>query len=321
MKHNTQTPLTFSHIILVAVLLFSIRLPAFAQKAKADDRVQFIDSIYLAAERTGLHTDSLLRFEFYFSDPDSNVLRKLSARLVQDTFEVIDIVPQGNNWKLRMTRHLQLSREAMEKLDARLRWLRYSFLADEYLGFAIKPRDPDPTSIPESAFHEYIYALSDDVLYWVSLRLVQIKNYPRAMVALHESLDRQVNADTIHFHLGNVLVATNEFNEGMAHWQEALRINPQYLEAHMRYAQLLFTNGFFKRALEHYQKADAIKPNDASILYHIAETLYHLGRYNESLTYAKRSRSLDKKNVYTKSLIKLLKEPAIKRLRRIYKDK
>jgi tetratricopeptide (TPR) repeat protein len=287
------------------------------QKMKAkDERTFLIDSIYEVAERSGLSADSVLRYEFYFADPDTVVLRKLATRLEQDTFEFISILPAGKAWKLGMTKHLRINRGAMEKLDARLRWLRYSFLADDYLGFTIKPRDPDPLAIDDSMFHAYVSGLPDAELYWVSNRLVQVRSYPKALVALQEGLARNIYPDTMNYQLGTVLVATNEFNDGMEYWDVALRINPDYLEAHMDYAGLLFTNGFFRRALEHYQKADQIKPNDAFILFHIAETLFHLERYNESLAYARRSYSLEKKHVYTKSLIRLLKEPRIRYLRK-----
>ena len=319
MHSRRKTRIPHSLYIPIALLLVAglhVQVHAQQKLKPKEERSFLIDSIYDAAERSGIKTDSLLRYEFYFADPDTSVLRKLGTRLMQDTFEIIAVKPTGKTWQLGVTRHLQIDRVGMEKLDARLRWLRYNFLADDYLGFVIKPRDPDPVVVDESNFHTYISALSDAELYWVSNRLVHVKSYPKALVALYESLNRKIYPDTINFQMGNVLVATNEFNNGMEHWDEAIRINPNYLEAHMRYANLLFTNGFFKRALHHYQQADKLRPNDAFILFHIAETLYHLERYNESLTFAKRSYKLEKKHIYTKSLIKLLKEPRIRYLRK-----
>lgn len=299
----------------LVLLCATVQLHAQKRNAK-EERLYIIDSTYTAAAQRGLNTDSVLRYEFFFADPDTTVLRKLATRLAEDTFEFISIIPADKMWKLGVTRHLRINREGMEPLDTRLRWLRYSFLADEYLGFSIKPRDPDPVSVEESVFHDYISTLSDDDLFWVSQRLSKIKSYPRALVALRESVGRNIYPDTIHFLMGHVLIATNEFNDGTDYWDKALRLNPDYLEAHMRYGHLLFANSYFKRSLEHYREADRIKPNDPFILYHIAETLYHLRRYNESLVYAKRSFALDKKHPYTKSLIKLLKEPRIRYLRK-----
>jgi tetratricopeptide (TPR) repeat protein len=322
MHRNTNTAWLHSfifkslHVCLWLTLLGSaFQLNAQKRNAK-EERLFLIDSTYTDASRRGLNTDSILRYEFYFADPDTAVLRKLATRLAEDTFEIISIEPADKVWKLGVTKHLRLNRDGMENLDSRLRWLRYSFLADDYVGFVIKPRDLDPVSVEESVFHDYISALSDDDLFWVSQRLSKLKNYPRALVALRESVGRNIYPDTIHFLMGHVLIATNEFNDGTDYWEKALRINPDYLEAHMRYAQLLYTNTYFKRALEHYQQADRIKSNDPVILYHIAETLYQLKRYNESLAYANRSYKLDKKHPYTKSLIKLLKEPRVRYLRK-----
>jgi tetratricopeptide (TPR) repeat protein len=322
MHRNTTTAILRSfiyksiHISLwLTLLCATVQLNAQKRNAK-EERLFLIDSTYTNATQRGLNTDSILRYEFYFADPDTAVLRKLAKRLEEDIFEVISIVPSGKMWKLGVTKQLRINRQGMEEFDSRLRWLRYSFLADEYLGFAIKPRDLDPVSVEESVFHNYVSRLFDEDLFWVSKRLSKVKSYPRALVALRESVGRNIYPDTINFLMGHVLIATNEYNDGTDHWEKALRINPDYLEAHMRYAHLLYTNTYFRRALEHYQEADRIKPNDPVILYHIAETLYQLKRYNDSLTYANRSYKLDKKHPYTKSLIKLLKEPRIRYLRK-----
>ena len=84
----------------------------------------------------------------------------------------------------------------------------------------------------------------------------------------------------------------------------------------MNLGTILFENSHFNRSLYNFQEADTIKPNDDQILYHIAETLYMLERYNESYSYAKRAVKINRKNVYAKSLLKMLKQPPIRKLRR-----
>ncbi|HJW28735.1 MAG TPA: tetratricopeptide repeat protein, partial [Saprospiraceae bacterium] len=101
---------------------------------------------------------------------------------------------------------------------------------------------------------------------------------------------------------------------------KALEINPNYFEVHFSFGELLYDNAYFAEALEHFQKADTLDPNNDKVKWHLAECLYHLQRYNASYTLAKDAVKLNRKNVFAKSLLKLLNEPDIKRLRKKFPD-
>jgi len=198
--------------------------------------------------------------------------------------------------------------------------LKYQYSVNDYLGFSIHPADLNPVAVPDSSFTAYLKSLSDTQLYWVGNRLLNIKLYPRAIKALEMGVNRNYYPDTTHYRFGLALVATNEPNDGIQQWKKAVKQNPEYLEVYLELGKIHFENGYFEKALEYYMRADTLRPKDSQILLHIAESLYALQRYNQSYSYALRSHELDHKNSYTKSLLKLLKQPGVKYARKKFPE-
>jgi tetratricopeptide (TPR) repeat protein len=235
--------------------------------------------------------------------------------------ETTSIVPAGKVWIMTAMRNSRYSRQSMDKLENRLRWIKYNYFIDDYLGFAIKEADLDPVAVPESQFMGWIRSLDDEELFWVGRRLLQLQSYDKALNALELGVARNYKADTANYHYGLALLATNEFTDAVEQWKRAVRINPGYLEVHLKLGKLYYENSYFAEALEEFQIADSLKPNDDQILLHIAESLYNLERYNQSYSYAKRAHKLNRKDPFAKSLLNLLKERRIKYLRKKFPEK
>lgn len=296
----------------ISMLSFTSFLPAYGFAGK-EARMARIDSTFDQAESQNLNTASKLRFEYFFSDIRKTFLEDFGERLKRDSFEIAGIYPKGDSWQLRISRNEKQSRKSVNHLEKKLRWLKFKFLIDRYDGFSIKPADIDPLQVPEDQFLTFVDTLSNDNLFWVANRLLYLKSYPRALVAFQETMDRNFKPDTTLYNFGTALVATHEYEKGIGLWEKSIELNPTYMEVYLQLGNILYENSHFKQALVNYKKADELSPNNDLVLYNIGETLYQLGRYNEALTYTKKAVRINHKNVFAKSLLKMLKHPSIRK--------
>ena len=313
--------ITSCFFILIMLLWKPYELMAQSKKpSRKENNISRIDSVFTVAERSQLNTGSVLRYEFYFSDPDQQRLLDFSIRMEKDSFELGKLRADGKDMHLIEVRNTIYNRQTMFDLEHKLRGLKYKYSIDHYLGFSIHPADLNPVDIPDSSFIAYLNSLSDEQLYWVGNRLLNLKLYKKALWALEMGVKRNYYPDTSHYRYGLVLVATNEPNDGIQQWRQAVKQNSRYLEVYLALGKIHFENGYFEKALEYYRHADTLRPQDSQILLHIGESLYALQRYNQSYSYAKRSYELDRKNPYTKSLLKLLKQPGVKYARKKFPE-
>jgi tetratricopeptide (TPR) repeat protein len=313
----------FPEIILILLFYLGCIPIGYTQSREKDEarKIQ-IDSIFKAAEASGLNTSDVLQYDYFFTDDAEKQLEALSQRLVKDSFETIGIIRVSpKTWRLQVRKNEKHSRQSLFEFEEKLRRLAYNFIVQDYSGFSISHTRVNGLIVPDDEFISFIHSLDDSTLYSVALDMIQRKKYSRALIAFDESINRQYKEDTSHFQLGNALVATNEFVKGIEHWEKARNLNPQYLEAFLNLGNIFFENSHFNRALYNFKKADELRLNNDDILYHISKCLLQLERYNEAFRYAKRAVKLNPKNVFAKSLLKILKQPAIKKLRKKYPDK
>jgi|GEM_PF-5374388 len=325
MRLQTPIPHPFvSSFLFILLLLPGLPAELFAQHKKLSkselNKIR-IDSTFKLAEKNKLDTKSVLRYEFYFSDPDKKKFADFSMRIAKDSFESNDLRANGKTWTLSIYKNTNYSRQDIYSLESNLRRIKYSYAIDHYLGFAIKPADPDPMAVSNAQYSTYLKSLSDDQLYWMGKRLLDLKEFDRAILAFELAISRNIKVDTSYYRYGVALVATHEPADGINEWKRAVKLNPQYLEAFLALGKIHYENGYFEEALGFYKKADALNANNSQILLHVGETLYALELFNQSYNYAMRSQKLDHKNIYTKSLLKLLNERRVKYLRKKYPEK
>lgn len=85
-----------------------------------------------------------------------------------------------------------------------------------------------------------------------------------------------------HNNLAIVLRARGEPGEAAAHYQEALRLRPDYPEAHANYAALLAARGSQAGAAEHFREALRLRPDDVDAHHGIANLLAARGELAEA---------------------------------------
>jgi len=86
-----------------------------------------------------------------------------------------------------------------------------------------------------------------------------------------------------HCNLAAALDHQGKPAEAIEHFQTALAINPNYLDAHFNIANAMVRQGRLAEAVAHYQKAVAITPNDWEARNNLADALYRQGKIHAAL--------------------------------------
>ena len=82
-----------------------------------------------------------------------------------------------------------------------------------------------------------------------------------------------------HNNLGNVLYSQGNHQMGVAHYTEALRLNPRYADAHNNLGTILYAQGKHEEAEAHYTEALRLDPGFADAHNNLAMILFHQRRY------------------------------------------
>ena len=85
-----------------------------------------------------------------------------------------------------------------------------------------------------------------------------------------------------YYSLGVIMASTGRDDEAIAHFDDAVRYSPTYLEARIAYADALRRAGRFEASLPHYQEAVTINPRAAQARLGYAMALVRLRRYVEA---------------------------------------
>ncbi len=289
--------------------------------SKKEIRAARIDSIFSKAESDSLHTNGLLRYDYYFSNATPGQLKKMSKKFERDSFETIILeIKEAKEWRLILMKNEIHSRQSMLRTDKKMKSVAYQFIIDRYDGFMISKPLQNPLNVSEDSFGSFIKSLDNEALFTSANYLISHAAYDRAMLAYQESINRHFKEDTSQYQMGNALVAKNKLAKGIERWETARNLNPKYLDAYLKLGKIFFENSHFNRALYNFEKADAIDSDNDQILYQLSETLYKLGRYNASYQYAERAVRLNHKNVFAKSLLEILDQPEIKKLRKQFPE-
>ena len=86
-----------------------------------------------------------------------------------------------------------------------------------------------------------------------------------AMATLRSGIRRKPDDAELHYQLGVMLAAENDFDGAEGQFEMAMTLEPSHAGAHERLAQCCSLSGRPERALHHLQKAHHLDPSDARI--------------------------------------------------------
>ncbi|MBI4358369.1 MAG: tetratricopeptide repeat protein [Candidatus Omnitrophica bacterium] len=90
---------------------------------------------------------------------------------------------------------------------------------------------------------------------------VQHGNWPRAIAHYQEAVRLKPDFAGVHTNLGMALGQEGRFDEAIDHFLTALRLNPYSAEAHNGFASVLVQMGRTEEAARHYERAIQLKPD------------------------------------------------------------
>jgi tetratricopeptide (TPR) repeat protein len=93
------------------------------------------------------------------------------------------------------------------------------------------------------------------------------------MVHYEEAIKLQPNYADAYYNRGNILFAEGRIDEAMADWEKTLQIRPNDADAHTCLGNALLRREPVKEALAHYETAIALAPDDPHSRINIAWVL------------------------------------------------
>jgi tetratricopeptide (TPR) repeat protein len=97
-----------------------------------------------------------------------------------------------------------------------------------------------------------------------------------------------------HINLGAALSDRGRTAEAIIHFQQALKLKPEYAETHNNLANMLLISGRIEEAIPHYQRALEITPDYAEVHANLGTALAKLGRTDEAIKHYQKALVLAK---------------------------
>jgi tetratricopeptide (TPR) repeat protein len=119
--------------------------------------------------------------------------------------------------------------------------------------------------------------------YATGVRLARAGRGPEAIQAYEEALRLRPDFVDAHNNLGVILQHAGQTRQAIEHWEQALRINPDYPGAHFNLGNTLAGLGRLQEAIGHYEQAVQIKPDLAEAHNNLGGALRELGRPQEAI--------------------------------------
>jgi tetratricopeptide (TPR) repeat protein len=98
-----------------------------------------------------------------------------------------------------------------------------------------------------------------------------------------DTLAKNPNAWLAHNNLGSLLRQANQTEDAIGHFEQALRIKPDFAEGHYNWGVTLARINRTPEAIEHYEQALRINPDFAEVHYNLGVALAESGRIPEAM--------------------------------------
>jgi len=107
----------------------------------------------------------------------------------------------------------------------------------------------------------------------------------RALAHYEQALRVNPNSAEAHNNLGSALIQLGRSQAAVEHYEQALRIEPDYAEAHYNLGSAQWQAGKYAEAIGHYDRALELKPNYAEAHNNLAVALVAVGRIQDAITH------------------------------------
>src|SRR5471032_2382097 len=122
-----------------------------------------------------------------------------------------------------------------------------------------------------------------DALYYVAVIACQDGQYKEGVALARRAIETGPPQARVHNLLGQAHDRLNEPLEAIKQYDEALRLDPNFAEAHGNRANILATAGFPDEAIKSFDRALALNPNSVPDWLNRGALLQDLGRSEQAL--------------------------------------
>ena len=129
--------------------------------------------------------------------------------------------------------------------------------------------------------------------YNLGVLLVNSGRSDEVMAHFSEALRLQPDDADAHYNLGVALEKQGRLEEAMAHFSEAVRLRPDYADAHYSMAVILARQSKFDEAISHYSQALRVNPNYAEAHNNLGVALFSLGKLDKAIEHYRTALKLD----------------------------
>ena len=102
---------------------------------------------------------------------------------------------------------------------------------------------------------------------------------------LIDNLQKLIAGERIHLIRGKLALESKRYGEAVTEFQQALKANPESLDAHINYGGALTQTGDLRGAAAQFQDAIRIDPNSINAHYNLAVLLANENKYEEAITH------------------------------------
>jgi len=88
-----------------------------------------------------------------------------------------------------------------------------------------------------------------------------------------------------HINLGDAMLQSGRIQEAIGHYEQALRLKPDFPKGHNDFGTALVQLGRLQEAIEHYEQALRIKPDFADAHYNLGDALIQAGKVQEAISH------------------------------------
>ncbi|HEX8280388.1 MAG TPA: tetratricopeptide repeat protein, partial [Chthoniobacterales bacterium] len=117
----------------------------------------------------------------------------------------------------------------------------------------------------------------------LAVQLLSRDRYNEAIDRFEEALRLEPNYAEAHYNLGNAFFRTGQLERARTHYERALQINPRIAVAHTNLGILLSDNGDEANAIKHFEEAVKIEPRAVVAQQRLSEALVRQGRTAEAV--------------------------------------
>lgn len=135
-----------------------------------------------------------------------------------------------------------------------------------------------------------------DALHLLGVIAAQQSQYQNAVDYIHKAIAINAHIAAYHVNLGNALQSSGQFDTAIASYQQALKLEPNDVEALCYLGMCFNRQGHVTKAVECYVRASELAPQDAQIHYYLAEILKQQNRLEEAVYHYQQALQRDPRN-------------------------